>query len=249
MHWGKGAAILGVIVVAISFVAADAMGRSSGIDKTGGLTKEGCNCHGEGGETAKKGVPSDKVVVDFKIDGNPYKFQKGKVYNISVGVLETDVPLPSGALLNKGGFNLRASAGKLAAAQGFENFVKISGTLEATHTSDGDKNGRRWNLTWTAPADDKDAAIFTMFVNTVNGDTAPDAGDHWTGKVVVLMGSSGEVGGGGHFAPEEIGVRWLAHWVGIISFIAVFVVLIMYYFVLKYGETVHATDHRDRKEK
>ena len=49
--------------------------------------------------------------------------------------------------------------------------------------------------------------------------------------------------------PEHIGVRWLAHWVGIISFLAVFATLIIYYFVLKYGETVHATDHRDRKEK
>lgn len=248
MHWGKGLALLSVVVVAITFVAAGAMGRSTGIDKTGGLTKEGCTCHGPGGETGKKGVPSDKVVVEFKIDGNPYKYQKGKVYNVSIGVAETDVPLPPSAAQNKGGFNLRVTNGKLAPAAGFERFVKISGS-EATHTSDGDKNGRLWNLTWTAPSDDKDAVVFSMFVNTVNGDGAPDEGDHWTGHVAVLMGTSGEVGGGGHVSPEEIGVRWLAHWVGIISFIAVFVVLVLYYFVLKYGETVHATDHRDRKEK
>lgn len=248
MHWGKGLAILSVVVVAISFAATGAIGRSTGIDKTGGMPKEGCTCHGEGGEKEKKGVPSDKVVIDFKIDGNPFKYQKGKVYNISIGVAQTDVPMPAAAL-NKGGFNLRVTSGTLKAAAGYENFVKPSGNLEATHTPEGDKNGRMWNLTWTAPADDKDAAIFTVFVNTVDGDGSPDEGDHWTGKVVVLMGTSGEVGGGGHVAPEEIGVRWLAHWVGIISFIAVFVVLILYYFVLKYGETVHATDHRDRKEK
>lgn len=59
------------------------------------------------------------------------------------------------------------------------------------------------------------------------------------------------VGGSGasEIDPEEIGVKWLAHWVGIVSFLAVIATLLIYYFVLKFGESVHTTDHRDRKEK
>jgi plastocyanin len=71
------------------------------------------------------------------------------------------------------------------------------------------------------------------------------------GRVIVVTAEKGVVPGGaaGGANPETIGVRWLAHWVGIISFVAVVAVLVIYYFVLKYGETMHATDHRDRKEK
>lgn len=70
------------------------------------------------------------------------------------------------------------------------------------------------------------------------------------GRVIVVAAEPAVVPGGAHGpSPEEFGVRWLAHWVGIISFVAVIAVLVIYYFVLKYGETVHATDHRDRKEK
>jgi plastocyanin len=69
------------------------------------------------------------------------------------------------------------------------------------------------------------------------------------GRVIVVDEMLALAGGPGGENPEHIGVRWLAHWVGIISFLAVFATLLIYYFVLKYGETVHATDHRDRKEK
>lgn len=71
----------------------------------------------------------------------------------------------------------------------------------------------------------------------------------WGRLIVVDPPVLQPAGGAEGASPERIGVRWLAHWVGVISFIAVFAVLILYYFVLKYGETVHATDHRDRKEK
>ncbi|MBI2079064.1 MAG: hypothetical protein HYT80_11990, partial [Euryarchaeota archaeon] len=69
------------------------------------------------------------------------------------------------------------------------------------------------------------------------------------GRLIVMEAPITGLGGGeGGISPEEAGVNWLAHWVGIISFVAVFATLIIYYFVLKFGETMHATDHRDRKE-
>lgn len=72
----------------------------------------------------------------------------------------------------------------------------------------------------------------------------------WARLIVVDAPVLALAGGGGPtINPEEIGVKWLAHWVGIASFVAVLVTLLIYYFVLKYGESVHTTDHRDRKEK
>jgi plastocyanin len=71
------------------------------------------------------------------------------------------------------------------------------------------------------------------------------------GRVIVVAAEPKVVPGGAAEGenPSKIGVNYLAHWVGLLSFVAVVVVLLVYYFVLKYGETVHATDHRDRKEK
>lgn len=78
-------------------------------------------------------------------------------------------------------------------------------------------------------------------------------GNAMWGRVIVVSTPVLALGGGGGEAaavdPEEVGVKWLAHWVGIVSFLAVMVTLLVYYFVLKFGESIHTTDHRDRKEK
>lgn len=76
-------------------------------------------------------------------------------------------------------------------------------------------------------------------------------GDKMWGRVVVVEAPFVAVAGGAADVenPEHIGVNWLAHWVGIVSFVAVILTLLIYYFVLKFGETIHTTDHRDRKEK
>lgn len=76
-------------------------------------------------------------------------------------------------------------------------------------------------------------------------------GNGMWGRVIVVEAPLLGVTGGGAAVPDaaEIGVRWLAHWVGIVSILAVMATLLIYYFVLKYGESVHTTDHRDRKEK
>lgn len=75
-------------------------------------------------------------------------------------------------------------------------------------------------------------------------------GDKMWGRVIVAEEPIlAMAGGAGEINPELVGVNWLAHWVGIVSFLAVILTLVIYYFVLKYGESVHTTDHRDRKEK
>ncbi|MFB6186177.1 MAG: hypothetical protein ABEI86_04825, partial [Halobacteriaceae archaeon] len=48
-------------------------------------------------------------------------------------------------------------------------------------------------------------------------------------------------GGGGEIHPEEMGVPFRAHWVGVATILMMFVSLIYTFFVLKYGESPNAS--------
>lgn len=58
----------------------------------------------------------------------------------------------------------------------------------------------------------------------------------------LAVGTAG--GGEGGESIEDFGVDYLAYWVGVISFLILFIVLFATFFFLRYGETKHATDHR-----
>jgi plastocyanin len=62
------------------------------------------------------------------------------------------------------------------------------------------------------------------------------------GKVIVNdTGQAPSSGGGGEQDPEEMGVPIQAHYVGIATGLAVLVSLLFTFFVLKYGESPHAS--------
>ncbi len=151
-----------------------------------------------------------------------------------------------------GGFNLWASGGTLAAAQGEEDRLRLSeDSDEATHTTDG-RTGRSWNLTWTSPEEPDESVVFQLIVNAIDPDSqAPSPTDEWNRDTRVSAGDSGvQVAGEEHAVRvEEIGVGWFAYWVGIISFAFLIVILLVYFVVFRYGETSKATDHRSRKGK
>jgi hypothetical protein len=245
MKRAKVLLLFGVALVSLVLASTTTQSMSGGILRADGMPEEGCTCHGPGGHD---GVPNANVFVFLEFDPVPaVVYNPGTVYNITLGARSSDVPPMADS--NQGGFNLRVNVGELASVDGF---TRVSATnREATHTADGDMNGRTFNLTWRAPASPDEPAIFTLFVNTVNGNFQPDEGDHWNGGVFVIPQRAGVAigAGGAHFDPEHIGVNLLAHWVGIVSFLAVIATLLIYYFVLKFGESVHTTDHRDRKEK
>lgn len=246
MNKRRGLLLVGTMILGSLVVASTVDSFSNGIDRSKGLTDKGCICHGP--NTKDDGVDNGAVRLLFRIDNMTGQFNPNQVYNLTVGASDSDVP--ANATSNKGGFNLKVNIGKLAAASGWDDKVQIVTDTEATHTAAGDKNGRTFNLTWTAPGAEGEPAIFTLFVNTVNGDTLQNADDHWNRGTFVFLNKDGKLGAAGHGVnPEEIGVKWLAHWVGIVSFLAVMGTLLIYYFVLKYGESIHTTDHRDRKEK
>jgi uncharacterized cupredoxin-like copper-binding protein len=57
----------------------------------------------------------------------------------------------------------------------------------------------------------------------------------------------GAAGGGDEGGEEEVvdfGVDYLAYWVGVVSFVILFVVLVGTFFVFRYSTTGHAADHR-----
>jgi len=245
MKRGKLLALAGVVLFTTLVVATTSQSISNGIVRPT-LTEEGCICHSGDGH----GKPNGNVSVYLHIAGNPAVYEPNKVYNLTFGAASTDVPAAEGT--NKGGFNLKVSAGALQVPPGWEEFLQVSPSgAEGTHLKKGDvEKGRNWSLLWKAPAADEGPAVFTLWINTVDGSGSPDAGDHFNTATFVVLGKLGtQLGAGGGIDPEHIGVNWLAHWVGIASFLAVAGTLLIYYFVLKYGESIHTTDHRDRKEK
>ncbi|PSG96311.1 hypothetical protein BRD56_11515 [Thermoplasmatales archaeon SW_10_69_26] len=54
----------------------------------------------------------------------------------------------------------------------------------------------------------------------------------------------GATGGGEEGGIEDFGVDYLAYWVGVISFVIIFIVLFATFFFLRYGESKNVTDHR-----
>lgn len=58
----------------------------------------------------------------------------------------------------------------------------------------------------------------------------------------LAIGAAG--GGEGERSIEDFGVHYLAYWVGIVSFVILFIVLFATFFFLRYGESKHVTDHR-----
>lgn len=73
----------------------------------------------------------------------------------------------------------------------------------------------------------------------------PHEGAGMTGTVVVQEGGA-PAEGGGQMDPAEMGVPFRAHFVGIATILAVIVSLVYTFYVLKYGESAHATSPNRR---
>jgi hypothetical protein len=212
---------------------------------TGTLVQSGCSCHNPapGNATAVlEGVPSFYV----PLGGGSYESQD---YNLTVRILGGPTPNDAG---NKGGFNLQVTGGSLKApADATEaGFVDVA-AKEATHKSAGDRNGRTFRLVWTSPERAGADVQFILTVNSVNGNGQPDPADAWNRLTLTSMGSQ-RLGAAaaeeGHPA-TKLGVNFLAYWVGVVSFIVLFVVLGITFFVLRYGESGHWASWKDRAAK
>lgn len=232
-------------IVLVAIVSSMGLAISSGVDQEAaeaqaGSLEVGCTCHSEvptpSVQPILEGVPG--VYGAPAEAGGAYEAQ---TYNLTVRT--------EGVNASAYGFNLHVTAGTLEVAEGEED-AQILDSGDATHNKPSDDGV--WQLIWTAPDSPDEAVVFRLTINAVNANGAADPDDQWNRAIFASQGAEGAgVGTAAHEAlhVETLGVNWLAYWVGIASFVFMIVVLFLYYFVFRYSETSHATDHRARKKK
>ncbi len=207
------------------------------------VSRDGCSCHGAEQTTSVVVIMGDM----------PLRYQPGESYDISIELVGgPDINSAS----NTGGFALKFSKGTLTGASGYENLVQNWEDDNAllTHTSAGATvDDRIWVFTWVAPEVGSGPVDYWIAANSVNGADGP-AGDQWNkgtsfipeGEVdadpapkVDVWVSNGEVQpkeahSEGHDL-HEMGAPFRAHWLGILGFGAVIVVIIFCGVMLRYG--------------
>lgn len=128
---------------------------------SGSSVDSGCMCHG--------GAVADESV-QVELNGLPEIWEPGFSYDLTL-VITSDVQSEGAAIA---GFNLRATAGELAAID--ESTQLMDGEL--THTEDGISQAS-WNFVWSAPSKPSPSVGFSGFVNTVDGDGTANSDDRW----------------------------------------------------------------------
>ena len=221
-----------------------------GLDQTaaGGpedVAKDGCTCHGT--------APSNSVTA--LIDDVPYSYQPGETYTLRLEVIGG----PDKGTGNTGGFSMSVDGGTLGAAEGFENLVQNyeGNTSTLTHTKEGaSAESRSWSITWNAPEQNTGKVTFWISLNSVNGADG-NLGDMWNRLTVHIPESteatpekmlnsvrtmfSGDgaveppVADEGHVELHDMGAAFRAHWLGLLGFGAVIIVILFSGFMLRYG--------------
>ena len=221
-----------------------------GLDQTalGGpedVAKDGCTCHGT--------APSNSVTA--LIDDVPYSYQPGKTYTLRLEVIGG----PDKSTGNTGGFAMSVDGGTLDAAEGFESLVQNyeGNTSTLTHTEEGARSeSRSWSIAWNAPEQNTGKVTFWISLNSVNGADG-NLGDMWN-RLTIHIPESTEAtpekmlnsvrtmfSGDGAVEPpaadeglvelHDLGAEFRAHWLGLLGFGAVILVIIFSGFMLRYG--------------
>jgi len=243
--YSKRLFLLGLITL---FVAGSTQALHSGIggdmDDKGEVPQAGCTCHNE--------APSNSVTV--LVDGLPYHYESGTEYVLKIQIIGGP-ELDSSS--NTGGFSMLVSAGTLAAEEGYESLVQNwdgdASTL--THTNSGATTpDRSWEVIWTAPASGEGVVSLWLAGNSVNGDSVPSELDMWN-RLTTSIAEGEDDGntrvifsGNGTIEPpppaegvniHEMGAGLRAHWLGLLGFAAVIIVLLFCGLFLRYGFSKH----------
>jgi hypothetical protein len=201
------------------------------------VAKEGCLCH--------NAAPDNTVQVI--LDHVPYAWEADTVYEMKLQLIGG--PDVGGAWSS--GFSMRVSLGTLG-GDNVQNWQGDTGTLTHTEAS-ANTPDRSWTITWTSPAAGSGPVEFWITGNSVNGDAIPGADDRWNQLTVALQESSGAepsgtrtlfAGDGNVQAPvaedhgvdlEHMGAELRAHWLGLLGFGAVLLVVAFAGLLLRYG--------------
>ena len=230
-------------------LAGSTQGYSNGIggdeNGDGDVALAGCTCHNE--------LPDNSVTVI--LEGLPYHYSADTTYSLTIQLIGgPDIDSSS----NTGGFAMRVTSGSLAGAEGFETLVQNwedDGT-SLTHSGTGAETpDRTWMITWTAPETGTGAVTIWLAGNSVNGDGIPSELDRWNRLSISLEEGedSGETrtvfSGNGVIEPpapvethvdlHHMGAKLRAHWLGLLGFAAVILVILFCGFFLRYGFSRH----------
>ncbi len=171
MRVPRNAALLLVLLLVSGLVwVAAGEARMNGVS---GRALDGCTCHGNAG-APWTGVGGQLPMALF-LQGVPDEYEPGKDYPL-------DVSVSGGFPYLKAGFNLNATAGAFAVPADETNVqITTQDTFggapgEATHKT---PDSRAWKVVWTAPREGNGTVAFFLAVNSVNGQSQPDALDQW----------------------------------------------------------------------
>jgi len=203
---------------------------------------KGCvACHGEGNFAPPGNTTITWTVADADgaiVTNNAYVAAASYTITITLHNEQNPTPATEG---RHAGFNLRATAGKLAVPEGSSAIKVTSDGKEATHA---DAAETEWKVSWTAP--ESGPAVFDLFVNDVNGVGGADAGDNVYRSGFWLTDSAGAVAGSAAKAEHvEFGISLQQYWIGLIGLAGMVFIMVAGFVYLKFVNP-HNTDQKDR---
>ena len=205
------------------------------------VAKAGCLCHNGAADNS----------VQIILDDVPYGWIGGETYELKLQIIGG----PAATGTYTAGFAMRTSAGVLS-GDGLQNWDDDVTTL--THTeATADEPERMWTLTWQAPESGTGSVDFWITGNSVNGDQLNNAGaeeDKWNQLLFSMqegsdatsaLGTRTLFAGDGNVSPPEpdhhgvdlhhMGAKLRAHWLGLLGFGAVILVIIFAGLMLRYS--------------
>ena len=237
--------VLAVLLLVPGFVSSLHIGVGGTQDNAGetidDVAKGGCLCHNGAADNS----------VQIILDDVPYGWIAGESYELTLQIIGG----PSATGTYTAGFAMRTSAGALS-GDGLQNWEDDVTTLTHTEASAAVAD-RMWTLTWQAPETGTGSVDFWITGNSVNGDQLNNAGgeeDKWNQLLFSMqegsdsttaLGTRTLFAGDGNVSPPEpdhhgvdlhhMGAKLRAHWLGLLGFGAVILVIIFAGLMLRYS--------------
>ena len=209
------------------------------------VAEMGCLCHNPDG--------SDNSVTVLMADV-PYRYLAGETYEMVLQI----VGGPAADGVYTAGFSMRVNIGTLAAGSGSESLTQTAvdgDETTLTHTAAGAAIAdRSWTVAWTAPDAGAGDVVFRVTGNSVNGDQGATNDDRWNHLMFSIPEAGAEedttrtrtifVGDGELEAPQtaehglslhDMGAPLRAHWLGLLGFLSVILVIFFCGLMLRYG--------------
>jgi len=243
----KAVAIIFILVIVAGTGQAYPGGVGGDANGQGDVSLAGCTCHAED--------PDNSVTVI--LDGVPFHYSPETQYEMKLQLIGgPEIDMDS----HTGGFAMTVTSGILGESEDSENLVQNWEDDESslTHTDAGSRTSdRAWTFVWTSPGEGTGTVIFAIAGNSVNGDLAPSNLDRWNrlttsidegednGRTKTVFSGNGDINPPApleeHTDLHHMGAKLKAHWLGLLGFAAVILVILFCGLFLRYGFSRHYT--------